>query len=363
MHDDPQLPGPADSSSGIHRIIDPVSDSARSSQEGGESSAEGRPLSQSPPDSAAIAPPTEATPVVDPTALPNWTEATPATPRWVDPSAETISEEFPPIPVAAVTSDRTTESSAQGRPASASSRRSLLLIGLISYASAATLALLYLLFAMSRARPHALESLPDIPPLDVKHGEVMKLAPADADLPPGHRLLIGESRRFGNIVVEPLRVVAEPVEFQHFSGRTAIEKSATPPVLKLWLRFTNISEDQTIAPLDPDLVFRRAMLDNGPRANQFVRRAADEKADGPQVLLYDHPISSEWDLRDQQLGVRLAPGESLETYLPSDEPGATLTGPLVWRVHFRKGYSPQGYGVTTLVDVEFEAPAAEPAAG
>ena len=29
--------------------------------------------------------------------------------------------------------------------------------------------------------------------------------------------------------------------------------------------------------------------------------------------------------------------------------------PLVWRVHFRKGYSPKNYGVTTVIEVAFES--------
>jgi len=365
MHDDPPLPGPGDSSSGIHRIIElPTEDLPSSTAEGGTSATD----AASSPAAAGSSPatPTATAAAADEVVFPNWTDSSPTQPQWADPSAETVTEDFPPIPLAALTPVRSAQPTAADSPQPAG-RRSLLLIGLISYASAATLALLYLLFSMSRGRPHALESLPDVPPLDVQHGEVMKLAPADAELPPGHRLQIGESRRFGNILVEPLQVVVEPVEFRHFSGRTEVDKAATPPVLKLWVRFTNVSESQSIAPLDPELVFRRAVLENGPRANQFVRRVADERTDGPQVLLYDHPISSEWDLRDQQLGVRLGPGESVETYLPSGEEGAALSGPLVWRVHFRKGYSPQGLGVTTLVDVEFEAPTSgssdAPAAG
>lgn len=361
MHDDPPFKGPGDTSSGIHRIIEPAPDAAQTEPatnspaaadgQGFQASANADGLSVLPAEAGASEP-----------GLSEWANLARSDSRFVpivDPSAETVAEEMPPLPLTAMIPDGTRDTA---RGSSRSGRRSLLLIALISYASAATLALLYLTLAMSRARPHALESLPDVPPLDVEHGEVMKLAPADADLPPGHRLGFGESRRFGNILVEPLRAVVEPVQFEHFSGGTEVQKPATAPVLKLWLRFTNVSEDQTIAPLDPELVFRRAVLDVGPRANQFVRRIADENTDGPQVLLYDHPISSEWDLQSQQLRKRLAPGESLETYLPSGADGAALSGPLVWRVHFRKGYSSGGNGVTTLVDVEFDAPASPPAA-
>lgn len=281
----------------------------------------------------------------------------------IDPAAETVTDQFPKLPpinapvhrpaVMASTSTAPPDNRVHRRP-------SLLMIGLISYASAATLALLYFYFASSRARPHALESLPDVPPLDVQHGEVMKLAPADADLPPGHELALGDSRRFGNILVEPLRVVAEPLTFEHFSDRSGIVKEPTGKVLKMWLRFTNVSDGQAIAPLDSDLLFRRAVLDDVARANPFVCRAADRKADASLVLMYDHPTTSEWDLSDQHLGVVLQPGESVETYLPSGEDGAALTGPLLWRVHFRKGYSPRGYGVTTLVDVLFDADDVQP---
>lgn len=272
----------------------------------------------------------------------------------VDPSAETLADHAPPIVVPVTPT--TAAGIAPPPDAPPLNRRSLLLIVLISYASAVTLALLYLLFAWSRPRPHALESLPDVPPLDVEHGEVMKLAPPEADLPPGHQLELGESRRFGNILVEPLRVVEEPVTFQHYSEQSGVQKPPTEPVLKLWVRFTNVSGSQTIAPLDSELLYRRAMLDDGvTRSNQFVCRSDDRADPAALVLIYDHPPTSEWDLSDQQIGIKLAPGESVETYLPSADSGASLSGKLRWRVHFRKGYSPRGFGVTTLVDVVFDS--------
>ena len=65
----------------------------------------------------------------------------------------------------------------------------------------------------------------------------------------------------------------------------------------------------------------------------------------------------EWNLKGQQIDVAIKPGESLETFIPTTEEGLDdLLGkdePLIWRVHFRKGYSPQNYGVTTVFEVEF----------
>lgn len=274
----------------------------------------------------------------------------------VDPNAETVADEAPPVVFTPRRPPATVPSNAEQNPAAGTRKRSLLMIALISYSSAATLALIYVFFAMSRARQHALESLPDVPPLNVEQGEVMQLVPADADLPPGHLLSLGESRRFGNLLVEPLRVVVEPVEFEHFSGRLAADKPPTPPVLKLWIRFTNVSKGQTIVPLDAELMFRRTRVESGQqRANQFIGRRAARAESGELVLIYDHPATSEWDLIGQRLGRALAPGDSVETYVPSSSDGMSLSGPLVWRVHFRKGFSPRGYGVTTLVDVHFDS--------
>src|SRR5690606_928719 len=97
------------------------------------------------------------------------------------------------------------------------------------------------------AKPHHLESLPDIRPESETN---LSYVPVHAELAPGHTLRIGEQRRFGNILVEPLRITREPIDFVHYSGAAKVTRPATQPVLKLWLRFTNVSDEQTIAPLD-----------------------------------------------------------------------------------------------------------------
>ena len=140
------------------------------------------------------------------------------------------------------------------------------------------------------------------------------------------------------------------MEFTHYEN-PANTRPPTGPVLKLWVRFTNLSEDQRIAPLDATLLFTRSYQSETDTllANQLVL-PADKAADAPPAYVLDHPQSSEWDLKGQRLGHRLKPGESLETYVPVDpESSAALTGDLVWRLHFRKGYNPQtGHGVSPL---------------
>lgn len=241
-------------------------------------------------------------------------------------------------------------------PSREAGRFPLLLVALISYASAATVGLVYLYSLYRSPNPHSLESLPDVPPLE-EH-EVFRWTPVESPMPPGHTLRLGEARRFGNIVVEPLRVDRGPLTFSHYSGTGEHQRAGSAPVLKLWVRFTNVSQDQRIAPLDARLLFARKGHGETTQANHLVFRRDVKDRNGPVVFAYDEPTTSEWDLAGQQLGRVLAPGESVETYLPTTEEGLEgLTGELLWRMHFRKGYSPQGYGVTTLVEVAFDSDA------
>lgn len=229
-------------------------------------------------------------------------------------------------------------------------RQQLLVILLASYASAVTIALIYFVLSGAFTR-HQLESLPDIPPLNETE---FQYVPPQAALPPGHRLQIGDARRFGHILVEPLHVTTGDVEFVHFTGRSEQTPPQSVPTLKLWVRFTNLSEDQLIAPMDRTLLFKRDYIEDTDQllANNFL---TGRSSGGSRLFIYDHPLSSEWNLKHQQLGTRLAPGESLETFLPleSDDLFA-LDERLVWRMHIRKGYhAPTGHGVTTLVEVAF----------
>ncbi len=233
-------------------------------------------------------------------------------------------------------------------------RQRLLLIVLASYASAVTIALLYLLATDMSGRAHDLESLPDVAPLDVAE---FQYAPQQASLPPGHELNIGESRQYGYIRVEPLRVTKGMVEFVHFSGHALPSAPESVPAFKLWVRFTNVSKDQRIAPLDRLLLFKRDYLDESDQvlSNNFIKGRADRAETQPLLFVLDHPLTSEWNLKQQSLGVRLNPGESVVAFLPSQSEGmADVHGDLLWRMHIRKGYhAATGHGVTTLVEVAF----------
>ncbi len=228
---------------------------------------------------------------------------------------------------------------------------------LLSYSSAITLGFAYLLYYGSANKAdYGLESLPDVAPLKKKTASI-SVYKETAEMPAGHDLRVGDSQRFGNIEVTVLKVTRGPIQFRHFADAN---KSRLPsaPVLKLWLRFKNVSTDQEIAPLDDQLLFTRAGKDRfSYRSNQFVVRAEQKtNRDAKRIIAFDHIIGSGWDLANLPLDKPLQPGESHDYYVPTCENDLDdLTGELVWRVHIRKGYSSRGNGVTTLFEVRFNS--------
>ncbi|MEX0703364.1 MAG: hypothetical protein WD069_14815 [Planctomycetales bacterium] len=224
-------------------------------------------------------------------------------------------------------------------------------------ASALLLACIALYFQLATARPHHLESLPDVAPKMTPNGQVMReLYDHMPELPRGHTLSLTEqqSARFGNLRIQPLRVTREPLEFVHYHGDAT---EFTPqPVLKLWLRLENVSDDQAFVPLDADLLWGPSQIVEGQRrGNTFVSRVSEKSKPGRHVLAYHHSPTMDFQPKDLPLGRKLGPGQEMEIYVPSEEGIDKLSGPLVWRLHLRKGHGPNGRGVTTLVEIAFDS--------
>ncbi len=285
----------------------------------------------------------------------------PATTESSAPAAPPIAAASPPP--SAQTSSRSRSSSRKEKQAQGP-QKNLVFMLLASYASAVTLVCLYLLMQSLAGQPHHLESLPDLKP-PMKNDEIAyQLAPEEAALPPGHTLKLGESRRFGNVLVTPLRIEKRPLRFTHFSGNPQQNRAETEPVLKLWVRFENVSRDQKFAPLDRELLLKRVVDPSRPefvRSNQFLVPASRKGDLSKTRLLYDLEMFSDWNFAGFEEDPVLAPGESVELYLPSAEVRAEqipLDQPLLWRVQFRKGYHPESYrGVTTLIEIKIDSSA------
>lgn len=236
-----------------------------------------------------------------------------------------------------------------------------LLHALIGYCLALTLAAAALFFTgrITLHSRHPLESLPDVRPL--QDNEFLRV-PADADLPEGHVLRLGESRRFGDVVLTPQRVTLEPLTFAGFLSGTVEPSLTSPPVLCLWLEFRNAAADYSWPPLDASLIASRSPPDGRDAstvANSFLMIPQADAAEPLRVLNYLHLPDSNFRIVGQQSGTVLPPGESLATFIPS-QPSlpadlAATDDDFRWRVQIRKGISPNGYGVTTLVDCLFTA--------
>lgn len=248
-----------------------------------------------------------------------------------------------------------------GRPSSKHIAVSQLwFVMILSYASAITVMILYLVFGAKFGTAHQLESLPDVVPKETPAGKIRTdLVSQGASMPPGHTLKLGQTERYGNLRVTPLRVVREPVEFAHYSDAD-MKKAPGETVLKLWMRFENMSKDQEFSPLGKELLFARhqTAMDRGrDRSNTFVCPLEKKRTAGSAVLVYQHSFNDVWDLKDLKIDHWVPPGETFETYIPTDPAGIDqLTGELVWRVHFRKGLNAKsGRGVTTMIEVVFNS--------
>jgi len=220
-----------------------------------------------------------------------------------------------------------------------------LFVLLLGYASAVTIALIWLWIA--RGRVHPLESLPDIAPKSAY------LVPENEPLPLGHSLRLGETRQFGNVEVTALRVTRGPAILVNRSQGT--EEETLGETLKLRLRLRNVSRDQTFAPIGRRLLLTRSQ--DGKRANNFVYRAGETEKDSFRLLPFPLRIEeTSVEFKGQQIDRKLKPAEEFETYITTDENIDTLTGDLVWRVHLRKGLNPgSGRGVTTLIEITFDS--------
>ena len=227
-----------------------------------------------------------------------------------------------------------------------------LFILVVGYASAVTIALIFLVWKFKLLGGRI--DLPDVDPKPFGY-----VVPEESKMPWGHTLRLGETRRFGNLEITPSRVSRGRLVFR--DEERDEEDEGRADVLKLWLKIRNVSHDQTVTPFGRKLMTMRHNTDH--RGNTFVCREEDKTRDGRRILPY--PLDT-WDdgvvLKGQQVDRRLKPGEEFETYIATDEDEhlSKLNGALIWRVHFRKGYNPEsGNGVTTLIEVAFHSAAIE----
>ena len=310
------------------------------------------------PESIA-APETNPTPEPEPTTAAQ-SETKPAQPTMKPAAAESKTSEKPVAEKKAVAPvEKKSSSAVQG------------------YAIAITLLMIFCLMTgrLKLFGNAALESLPDIRPLDSNE---FKKVPDGTPVPEGHVLKLGESRRFGDVVLTPVKVTREPLMFEQFQTKAPATTLTTDPVLKLWLRFENRSGWYAFPPFDSGLMSHRTprfSTDESTIVNSMLNVSSPGTSSPVRVLNFLQTMDNAFVIVGQQSGKVILPEETFETFIACSEEIQYLTATpetgYTWRVQFRKGvHGSSGHGVTTLVDVLFSeteitdtAPPATPAAG
>jgi hypothetical protein len=190
----------------------------------------------------------------------------------------------------------------------------MLLLG--SYASAMTLACVYLLWLAPRRAAG-----PEPSAADERPGAVV------ASIPRDRLTTLGKPLRVGSLEWTPLAVESGRVRLQGRGpdGKRREDKGQDGSLI-LRVRFRNLSQDDALAPLDP--AFVRAPDRGEP--DSFI-----EVEGGEPIDVYPLAVQSEQSIAGQSFAV-LRPGEERETIIPS-APGAVdrARGPMTWRLRLR----------------------------
>jgi hypothetical protein len=204
-----------------------------------------------------------------------------------------------------------------------------LLLLLLSYASAVTLALFWVLWTGRTLHP------PDPPPSNSVLADVEsnpsppppELSQSLPPIPPENQTSATKTIRIGDLEITPLAIVTAPVDLVRLVGRAAIRREDTDSLV-LRLRLTNVSNDEAFAPLD------RALIRD---QTSFLDRSQIVTSDGRTIGLFPLAVDSEWLIDGQEFPL-LMPGESAETMVASE--GITddrLADEMTWRVRLRVG--------------------------
>jgi hypothetical protein len=203
------------------------------------------------------------------------------------------------------------------------------LLVLMSYSSAVTLALTWVLWSGRTFRSAELSSA-GVSQTEVESvTKVINPSPVGVlpPLPAENVARLRNATRIGQVEVTPIGVVVTRLDLVR-SINPADWRREKSSSLVLILKLKNISKDDTFAPLEARFVREQAST---------LDRSTIETSRGQGINLFPLAVDSEWSIIGQEFTV-LAPGESVETLIAS-EPGTAgrLTDTMTWRVRLRVG--------------------------
>lgn len=199
---------------------------------------------------------------------------------------------------------------------------------LMSYASAVTLGLLWVLFTGRKVREDVVDSVQasdNRTDPGVRADRSRRIAIA-RPIPAGHLTTLGRPVTIGQIEVTPVSVEAGPVVLEReFQGKET--KQGGDNALKLRLRIKNTSNDLVLAPFDEAFVRDRTNAD----PDSYVEGAVGDT----KIALFPLALESEWSIRGQQFR-ELKPGEEMETDVVTvPDAVAKIGDDMTWRIRLR----------------------------
>ena len=203
---------------------------------------------------------------------------------------------------------------------------------LASYASAVTIACLWLLWQVRHPKDVVGETLP--PDTRAEAG-LRPGARRVAPIPESHRIGLGRTLIVDDLEVTPLTIGRGDVRLRRDGGE---ERDGGKGALILKLRLKNRSTDVAFSPLDEAFI------------REPDRRAPDteiETADGARIAPFPLAVESEWGVAGQEIR-ELRPGEGYETILVSAPEVAAPKGRATWRTKLHTGD-----GKTAVVGITF----------
>jgi len=211
-----------------------------------------------------------------------------------------------------------------------------------SYASAVTLALIWVLWTGRELYPLSSpsESGREAGLLESRRGGPVRPAKSVPPLPARNVVAVGTAIRLGDVEVLPGVIARRSVDLVRLDGFTG-ETREVESVLVLSLRLTNRSAHAAISPLEPAFVRDPSQGDD---------RSFLETGDGRRISMLRLATESEWSISDQHFPM-LKPGEAADTIIVTEpvQPG-DLAGTLTWHVKLRTGTYQ-----TDVVGVRFKA--------
>lgn len=218
-------------------------------------------------------------------------------------------------------------------PVSASRRWGVGQVLLLSYASAMTIACLWLVWQLRSRRaptpptPAPLRAVQRLDPgMNVARGPFVE--PTAAPIPSDRVTRLSEPLQVGELEVVPLEIRSTSVTLEGVTPdgqRTTRDGGGGVLVLKVRLR--NTSEDLTFTPLDWAFV----RLSQASIPETFI------EAGESRIYAYPLPVRSEWAIAGQEFR-ELSPGETFETVIASDEGALARTSDeMTWRLRLRTG--------------------------